>query len=188
MKAVIDFIVSQKLELKDYYKLIPIIRDKFNITNKNGKEASKECIDLIINWEENVNIVDPLELILNMSFDNLGNKEEKPKVMCFCGSSRFCSDMAVLMWEFEKLGYICMGLHLMPVGYGEAKGHGKVYDHLAELEGVAEHMDQLHLRKIDISDIVYIVNIDGYIGDSTKNEIEYSKNMNKEIRYLEPIN
>ena len=112
---------------------------------------------------------------------------DKPKIMCFCGSSRFCGDMAILMWEFEKLGYICLGLHFMPAGYGEVKGHGKNYHHLAELEGVSEHMDELHKRKIDIADIVYITNIDGYIGDSTRNEIEYAKNLGKEIKYLEPI-
>jgi hypothetical protein len=111
----------------------------------------------------------------------------KPKIVCFCGSSRFVCQMAVLMWEYEKAGYIALGLHLMPKGYGEAKGYGENYDHLAELEGINIQMDELHKRKIDIADIVFIVNIDGYIGDSTRSEIAYAEAHGKEIRYLETV-
>lgn len=110
---------------------------------------------------------------------------EKPKIICFCGSSRFVCEMAVLMWEAEKVGNIALGLHLMPDGYGEMKGHGKNYDHLAELEDVKDRMDELHKRKIDIADTVYIVNINGYIGESTKSEIDYAKRLGKEIKYFE---
>ena len=110
-----------------------------------------------------------------------------PKIICFCGSSKFVGEMAVLMWEFEKLGNICVGLHLMPNGYGEAKGHGKNYHHLAELEGIAEQMDALHRRKIDLADEIFIVNLNGYIGESTRNEIEYAEKLKKPIKYLEQL-
>ena len=43
-------------------------------------------------------------------------------------------------------------------------------------------------KKIDISDAIYVVNVDGYIGTSTKKEIEYAKSLNKEIFSLEPLN
>jgi len=112
---------------------------------------------------------------------------KKPEVICFCGSSRFVGEMAILMWEFEKLGNICLGLHLMPDGYGEHKGYGKKYDHLAELEGVAEKMDELHLRKIDLADKIFVVNRNGYIGESTRREIEYAKKLGKPIQYLEQL-
>ena len=46
----------------------------------------------------------------------------------------------------------------------------------------------LHYKKIDISDAIYVVNVDGYIGTSTKKEIEYAKSLNKEIFSLEPLN
>lgn len=105
----------------------------------------------------------------------------KPKIMCFCGSSRFVDLMAVLMWEFEKEGYICMGLHLLPQWYSPAT------DHQAEAEGIAKQMDELHLRKIDLADIVFIVNKDGYIGESTKREIAYAERNGKRIRYLEDV-
>ncbi len=52
----------------------------------------------------------------------------------------------------------------------------------------AEHarLGELHLRKIEISDAVFIVNVGGYIGESTREEIEYARSLHKEILYLEP--
>ena len=51
-----------------------------------------------------------------------------------------------------------------------------------------KQLDDLHKEKILISDAIYVVNKDGYIGESTKSEIEFAKEHNKEIMYLEPIN
>jgi len=109
----------------------------------------------------------------------------KPKIICICGSSRFVAEMAILRWELEKLGAITLGMHLMPNGYGKTRGYGKEYDHLAELEGVAKKMDELHLRKIDMSDEIFVYNKNGYIGESTRKEIEYAKKLGKLIKYLE---
>ena len=48
-----------------------------------------------------------------------------------------------------------------------------------------EMLDDMHLRKIDMADEIYVINVGGYIGSSTRNEIEYSKRMGKTVRYLE---
>lgn len=104
---------------------------------------------------------------------------ERPEIICLCGSSRFIELFAVLGWEFEKEGKIVVGLHLLPASYT------KVKDHLAEHEGVAAQMDELHLRKIDLSDRVFVVNKDGYVGDSTRREIAYARSVGKPIVYLE---
>ena len=45
----------------------------------------------------------------------------------------------------------------------------------------------LHYNKIELSDAIYVVNVNGYIGSSTKNEIEYAKKSGKEVLYLVPI-
>lgn len=107
---------------------------------------------------------------------------DRPKIICLCGSSRFCCEMAVIGWTFEKDGYITVGLHLLPDSYT------KVESHLAEAEGVAKQMDELHLRKIDLADEVFVVNVDGYIGESTSREIAYATKLGKPIKYLEKIN
>lgn len=44
---------------------------------------------------------------------------------------------------------------------------------------------ELHLQRISISDAIFVVNVNGYIGESTRNEIEYAKSLGKEILYLE---
>jgi hypothetical protein len=45
-------------------------------------------------------------------------------------------------------------------------------------------LDQLHFRKIDISDEILVLNVGGYIGSSTRNEIEYATRTGKRVRYL----
>lgn len=102
----------------------------------------------------------------------------KPNVICLCGSSRFIDIMAVLSWQLEKQGNIVLSLHLVPRWYTT------VDDHLAEAEGVADFMDELHLRKIDMADEVVVVDVEKYIGESTSREIEYAKAHQKPLRYL----
>jgi len=109
---------------------------------------------------------------------------KKPKIVCFCGSSKFIVEMAILMWEFEKLGCIALGLHYMPPQYGKMKGYSESYDHLVEMEDVADKMDELHKRKIDLADEIFVVNVKGYIGKSTRSEIKYAKKLGKKITYL----
>lgn len=48
-------------------------------------------------------------------------------------------------------------------------------------------LDEMHKQKIDMSDEVYVINVGGYIGESTKSEIEYAKAEGKKIDYLECI-
>lgn len=50
-----------------------------------------------------------------------------------------------------------------------------------------EMLDDMHKRKIDMADSIYVINVGGYIGDSTKSEIDYAKEQGKRIDYLEPI-
>jgi hypothetical protein len=50
---------------------------------------------------------------------------------------------------------------------------------------IAAKLDELHFRKIDLADWILILNYDGYIGESTRKEIEYARSIGKIIRYLE---
>jgi len=53
------------------------------------------------------------------------------------------------------------------------------------MRGTKAKLDELHLRKIDLADEVLILNVDGYIGESTRNELNYAKSKGKKIRFLE---
>ena len=48
-----------------------------------------------------------------------------------------------------------------------------------------EMLDDMHLRKIDLADEIFVINVGGYIGESTRREIEYAENTGKKINYLE---
>lgn len=110
---------------------------------------------------------------------------DKPKIITLCGSTRFIEHFAVMAWELEKAGAIVLGLHYLPPSY--FKNKDIVKDHLAEHEEVSEHFDELHLQKIDLSDSIYVLNVDGYIGESTQREIDYAKKHGKKISYLEDL-
>lgn len=110
----------------------------------------------------------------------------RPKIVCICGSTRFAELHAIKKWELEKDGEtICLGITYLPEWY--AKGNGWVNgSHFAEQAGNAETMDNLHRRKIDLADEVYIVNWAGYIGESTQAEIEYAESLGKPVKYMYP--
>ena len=110
----------------------------------------------------------------------LAAESRLPEVVCICGSTRFIQQMAVIGWTLEKEGAIVVGLHLLPDDYP-----GVQADHQAEAEGVKERMDALHLKKIDLADRIFVVNIGGYIGESTSHEIEYAESQGKPVIYLE---
>jgi hypothetical protein len=88
--------------------------------------------------------------------------------------------MAVVAWILERdEKVITMGLHLLPNWYVNVAP-----DHIAEHEGVAEEMDELHLRKIDLSDEIFVINHEDYIGESTSREIAYAMKNGKPVRYF----
>ena len=100
---------------------------------------------------------------------------EDVKVITICGSMRFSKEMMKISEELElKDGYA-----VIQCVYN---ADGEKY------EGIdAEMLDRIHRKKIDISDAIYVVNVGGYIGNSTRNEIEYAKTLGKEVLSLEPL-
>ena len=111
-------------------------------------------------------------------------KQKKPVVICLCGSTRFADHHAVMRRELEKEGAIVLMINYLPAWYATAQGWTG-NDHFGEKAGLKEHLDELHLRKIDLADRVMVINIGGYIGDSTRREIEYAKSTGKVVEYLE---
>lgn len=96
------------------------------------------------------------------------------KIITLCGSMRFKNKMIEIAAKLELEGNIVIQCIYFP--------QNKI---LSNFE--LELLSKLHYKKIEISDAIYIVNVDGYIGESTKNEIEYARSLNKEILSLEPL-
>jgi len=103
----------------------------------------------------------------------------RPRIVVLCGSTRFYDAFQQANYDFTMAGKIVLSVGFYPhtdTGHGEGVGHDSA-------EKVA--LDELHKRKIDLADEVFVLNVDGYIGSSTKSEIQYAKKMKKPIKYLE---
>lgn len=136
---------------------------------------AQTTINPFANWRE-------IDRIVGIIKERDVTEQTKPKIVVMCGSSRYVDIMAVCAWLVERDEHaIVMTLHLLPCWYDNIN---LIPDHLAEHEGVADAMDELHLKKIDLATEVFVVNHDDYIGDSTKKEIEYTQNLGKKIRWF----
>lgn len=101
----------------------------------------------------------------------------KYKVITLCGSTRFKDAFIESQKRLTLEGNI-----VISVGLFGHSGDDEVWT-----EGIKEMLDDIHKRKIDMADEIYVINVDGYIGSSTKSEIEYAKATGKEVKYLEPL-
>lgn len=102
----------------------------------------------------------------------------KYKVMTLCGSTRFKEQFLEAQKRLTLAGNI-----VISVGLFGHSGDDEVWT-----EGTKEMLDDMHKRKIDMADSIYVINVDGYIGESTRSEIEYARINGKEILYLENPN
>ena len=96
-------------------------------------------------------------------------------VITLCGSSRFKDQFIEAQKRLTLEGNI-----VISVGLFGHSGDDEVWT-----EGTKEMLDNMHKRKIDMADAFYVINVDGYIGESTRSEIEYAIRNGKEVRYLE---
>lgn len=106
-----------------------------------------------------------------------------PEIICLCGSTRFTEQMLIKQWEYTKMGKIVLSWCALPDSY--FKSADKF--HIGDQEGVKKIVDEVHKRKIDLADRVHILNIDGYIGESTRSELDYALAEGKSVTYEEPI-
>lgn len=95
------------------------------------------------------------------------------KVVTLCGSTKFKDQFFEIQKELTLAGCI-----VISVGLFGHSGDNEVWT-----EGTKEMLDDMHKRKIDIADEIFVINVNGYIGSSTQSEIEYAKKMGKVIRF-----
>ena len=100
------------------------------------------------------------------------------KVVTLCGSTKFKDEFLQVQKDLTLKGNI-----VISVGLFGHSGDNEVWT-----EGTKEMLDDMHKRKIDMADEIFVINVNGYIGESTKSEIEYALKTNKKINYLETPN
>ena len=97
------------------------------------------------------------------------------KVITLCGSTRFKEQF---LEEQKRL--TLEGNVVISVGLFGHSGDEEVWK-----PGIKEMLDRMHLSKIDMADEIFVINVDGYIGESTKREISYALAHGKTVKYLE---
>ena len=106
----------------------------------------------------------------------------KYKVVTLCGSTKFKDQFMKAQKDLTLKGYI-----VISVGLFGHSGDEEVWENMDEgtLTKTKEMLDDMHKRKIDMADEIFVINVNGYIGDSTKSEIKYAKEHGKVVNYLE---
>lgn len=105
-------------------------------------------------------------------------KWSRPPIVTLCGSTRFVDDFNHWRKHFTLLGLIVLTIEIVTSQSREDDPqHASPVDKL--------RLDFLHMRKIDLSDFVFIINRDGYVGESTRNEIAYARLRGKPIVWQE---
>ena len=106
------------------------------------------------------------------------------KIITLCGSTKFKDEFLKAQKDLTLQGNI-----VISVGLFGHSGDTEVWENMDEgtRTKTKEMLDDMHKRKIDMADEIFVINVGGYIGESTKSEIEYAKALNKIINYLEPL-
>jgi hypothetical protein len=106
----------------------------------------------------------------------------KYPVITLCGSTRFKDQFMEAQKKLTLEGNI-----VISVGLFGHSGDQEVWENMDEgtLTKTKEMLDDMHKRKIDMADAIFVINVGGYVGSSTKSEIEYAITHGKEVRYLE---
>ena len=98
------------------------------------------------------------------------------KIITLCGSTKFKD----LFLQKQQELTLENNIVIIPGVFAHS-------DNIPITDEQKEELDKIHKQKISMSDAIYVINKDGYIGDSTKSEIEFAKKHHKEIYYLEDI-
>ena len=106
----------------------------------------------------------------------------KYKVITLCGSTRFKDEFMEVQKRLTLAGNI-----VISVGLFSHSGDNEVWENMDEgtLTKTKEMLDDMHKRKIDMADEIFVINLGGYIGSSTRSEIDYAIATGKPVHYLE---
>lgn len=153
---------GRMIQIDDYIRELADIRTKWGNTCVYIRDASWGAVAL------NAHAAD--------------QERPQPTIVCLCGSTRFWREFQRASLRETMAGRIVLSI-------GAASGTDD--EHFGNLpreeyDRVKTMLDELHKRKIDLADEVLVLNVGGYIGESTRSEIDYAARIGRPIRYLEP--
>lgn len=139
----------------------------------------RRFLELLNTWR-NTAIVDDAfpDLRDRVDHELAGLLRTMPKIVCLCGSTRFYKEFQRANYEETMKGNIVLSvgfyMHESEAAHGEAWG-------CTPEQKIA--LDALHFRKIELADEILVLDVGGYIGESTRNEINHAAALRKRIRY-----
>jgi len=104
----------------------------------------------------------------------------RPTIVCLCGSTRFFDAFMKANYDETLKGNIVLSVGFFM--HDHAQRHG---GEVGITDEQKKKLDELHLRKIDLSDEVLCINVNDYVGNSTKRELWYARQQGKRLRMLE---
>lgn len=107
----------------------------------------------------------------------------QPTITVLCGSTRFLDAFREANLRLTLAGHIVLSIGC------DMRTDAELFANRSEADmtAIKERLDELHKRKIDLADDVLVLNVGGYIGDSTRSEIEYAEKLGRPVRYLEEV-
>ena len=99
------------------------------------------------------------------------------KVITLCGSTKFKDEFIAEQRRLTLEGIIVISVGIF--GHADGENETVITDEIKVM------LDDMHKRKIDMADEIFVINPGGYIGSSTRSEIDYAMGKGKEIKYLE---
>jgi hypothetical protein len=106
--------------------------------------------------------------------------EDRPVIVCLCGSTRFKEAWYEQTKRLTYEGKIVLGV-------GDLNPN-KLDTNDPIDPTLKARLDELHKRKVDLADEVFVLNVGGYVGESTRSEVLYARRGGKAVRWLEPEN
>jgi len=119
-----------------------------------------------------------------VTLHDLVRQNNRPSIVCLCGSTRFGK-----AFRQANLDETLAGRIVLTIG-SSTRNDADLFGHLSceEIAAIKARLDELHLHKIDLADEILVLNVGGYVGKSTTREIQYACRTGKHIRWLEPAN
>ncbi len=141
-------------------------------TEYEVKSADIVLSECVLPNDEKVVLAQLLVQVRDINIDEETGKPN-PRIVCLCGSTKFKSEFEAAVRRETLAGKI-----VLSVG---------CYMHADSIPITPEQkvaLDELHLRKIDLAREVLVIDVGGYVGESTKREIHYAASQGRTIRYL----
>lgn len=104
--------------------------------------------------------------------------ETEARIITLCGSTRFEAEFAEVNQRLTLDGHVVLSLGMFSLP--DLPG----YDWAADTSDLKGRLGAVHLQKVRLADEVYVVDLGGYVGESTRREIAYAESLGKPVRYL----